>query len=419
MRNSSIHLKKTYLQYLKSPRLLLFLMLLSVSSYFYHPILFSNESCRYFLILSVVDHHKIYVDDISTEKNDDLSFHNGHYYSAKAIGVPLIGIPVYWFIMNFTPLADAGPFNDITIYIVRFFTATLPFAILGITMFSLSRRMGVDRRKSLYMVLAYSFGSIALNHSMLFSGHETAAAFCFFSYAVIYYLKNRDKQNDKKVNFLYSLIAGSFAGIGAISDYTAMYIVALLLIYIFISRIALKHKLMFILGGFPFLALLLLYNHYCFGSVLSFSYNHMSHEAFMQGASKGFLGITLPDPHALYAILLSPSRGLFFIMPVFLFSIFGIARMLKNRKHLPEALLFSLIFLGYLVINGGFYGWHAGWTYGPRYLVPMIPFLAVPMIFAPSTIRVFFSSSDNLHLSGDCFSNNIFSCFRRNHQSSF
>ncbi len=33
--------------------------------------------------------------------------------------------------------------------------------------------------------------------------------------------------------------------------------------------------------------------------------------------------------------------------------------------------------------NSGFYGWHGGWAHGPRYLVPMLPFLALPMVFAP------------------------------------
>jgi hypothetical protein len=39
--------------------------------------------------------------------------------------------------------------------------------------------------------------------------------------------------------------------------------------------------------------------------------------------------------------------------------------------------------MGYLIINAGFYGWHGGWTFGPRYLTPMLPFLALPLAFAP------------------------------------
>lgn len=167
-------------QSFRSPIPLLILLLLLITSYFHHPSLFSNESCRYYLIMAIVDHHKLYVDDIITNVNDDLSFHNGHYYSAKAIGVPLLGIPIYWFIRNFTPLSETHPLSPLNIYIVRFIVTTLPFILLGVIMFNFSRRMGVDSANSICMVLAYSFGSIALHHALIFSGHQTAASFCFF-----------------------------------------------------------------------------------------------------------------------------------------------------------------------------------------------------------------------------------------------
>jgi len=374
--------KQSLVQFFKSPVLLLILLLLLITSYFHHPILFSNESCRYYLIMAVVDHHKLNVDDITTDSNDDLSFSNGHYYSLKAIGVSLLGVPVYWFIRNFTPLSETYPFSPINIYIVRFFVTTLPFILLGVTMFYFIRRMGADTADSICMVLAYSFGSIALNHALIFSGHQTAASFCFISFALIFWLKLKIKNGDI-INGFYSFIAGLFAGIGALSDYTAMYIAIILTIYIFSTSIPRHHKMLFILGGVPCIALLALYNFHCFGSPFSFSYTKLSNESFRQGVENGLLGISLPNLNAVFAILFSPSRGLFFVMPVFLYSLFGLLRMIKEKIFLPEAIVIILIFLGYIFINGGFYGWHGGWTYGPRYLVPMLPFLAIPIAFAP------------------------------------
>ena len=405
--------KRSLFQFISSPIFLLILLLLLVTTYFHHPILFSNESCRYFLIISIVDYHKLYVDDITTNANDDLSFYKGHYYSAKAIGVPLLGIPVYWFIRNFTLLSKTHPFSPINIYIVRFFVTTLPFILLGVIMFYFSIRMGADTVNSICMVLAYSFGSIALNHALIFSGHQTAASFCFFSFALIFWLKLRLKNGDFPNGFYY-FIAGMFAGIGALSDYTAMYIAIILTLYVFSTRSTpFKYKILFILGGIPCIGLLALYNLHCFGSPFSFSYSLLSNEAYRRGAAKGILGISLPNLKAVFDILFSPSRGLFFIMPIFLYSLFGLFRMFKEKIFLSEAIMITLIFLGYICINGGFYGWHGGWTYGPRYLVPMLPFLAIPITFAPlrsiwfvllcliSLFQVLFSSAIFFHVPND------------------
>jgi len=394
-------------QSIRSPIFLLILLLLLVTTYFHHPLLISNESCRYYLIMAVVDHHNLYVDDITTNANDDLSFHNGHYYSAKAIGVPLLGVPVYWFIRNFTPLSETHPLSPLNIYIIRFFVTTLPFILLGVIMFYFSIRMGAHTTDSICMVLAYSFGSIALHHALMFSGHQTAASFCFFSFALIFWLKYRINQN-QSFNAFYAFIAGLFAGIGALSDYTAMYIAIILILYIFSTRsIPLNNKILFILGGIPCVVLLALYNLHCFGNPFSFSYSLLSHGAFKQGAEQGLLGISTPKLNAIFGILFSPSRGLFFVMPVFLYSLFGLFRMLKEKIFLSETIVIILIFLGYICINSGFYGWHGGWTYGPRYLVPMLPFLAIPIIFAPLRsiwfVLVLFISAFQVMLSAAIF----------------
>jgi hypothetical protein len=43
-----------------------------------------------------------------------------------------------------------------------------------------------------------------------------------------------------------------------------------------------------------------------------------------------------------------------------------------------SACLFAVLALGGMLwVNGGFGGWHAGWTIGPRYLSPTFPALAL------------------------------------------
>jgi Tfp pilus assembly protein PilF len=55
--------------------------------------------------------------------------------------------------------------------------------------------------------------------------------------------------------------------------------------------------------------------------------------------------------------------------------------MIGREKRPQEAVLIAAVAIGSFLFIAGFYGWHGGWTFGPRYLVPMLPFLAFPIAF--------------------------------------
>ena len=368
----------------KASEILIFCMLFFAGTYFYHPVTYDNMSSRYFLVSSIVDFGTLSIDQYH-DRTIDKSFSNGHYYSNKAIGAPLLGIPVYWILRNFTPSGNRAPLSSSDKYFVRVFTTTLPFAILGVVLFRTACLIGASFKIALLMALAYSFGSIALIHSVTFTGHQVAGSFAFFSFYILFKLSNQNKGEVKK-NLSYqitkSFLAGLFAGLAALADYTAMFIAIALTVYVFSLRLSWRLTISFLSGGGLMAVVLAAYNYYCFGSPWSMSYAHLTHEAFQEGSSKGILGISVPDPFALFSILMSPSRGLFFIMPVFIFSLFGLKYLWTSGKFRREILLIVVIVAGYLFINAGFYAWHGGWTFGPRYLVPMLPFLALPMVYA-------------------------------------
>ena len=45
-----------------------------------------------------------------------------------------------------------------------------------------------------------------------------------------------------------------------------------------------------------------------------------------------------------------------------------------------ESVLFSVLALTFLLMNVSFNGWHGGSSFGPRYLIPAIPFLALALV---------------------------------------
>jgi hypothetical protein len=359
--------------------ILIFMMLFLAGASFYHPVEYDNTRSRYFLLRALVDDGTLNIDVY--EKNTlDKSEWNGHYYSNKAPGASFLGIPVYWSLRNLTPLKSSEPMVWLDMYIVRVMTTTLLFALLGVVMYSLAQFCGAAPRQAFLMVIAYGFGSIALLHATLFSGHQIAASLSFFSFALLIHLSG-DGRIVRGGRWGYGFLAGLLAGFAVITDYTAIVIAAGLAVYAAVSRMGARLKLGFLSGGCVCVLILAAYNMACFGHLLSFSYEHLVFERFREGAAQGFFGVDIPRIGAMAGLLFSPSRGLFFIMPVLLLSLWGIAHMIGREQRPREAILIAAAATGSFLFISGFYAWHGGWTFGPRYLVPMLPFLAFPIAF--------------------------------------
>ncbi len=357
--------------------ILLFGVALIAASYFFQPFDLDNVSSRFLLVSSIVDHGTLYLD-ADKDKTIDLSVFGGHYYSSKSIGTAVLGAPVYWLLRHIPPFRDQPPLAVPQRYLVRVITTGLPFAVLALVLFRLAIQLGATARTAVWMVLAYTFGTIALVHASMFSGHQIAASFSFFAFAVLAYLR-KGARFPHEIGL--ALAAGFFAGLAVLADYEAMFVAAVLTVYAFSAKLRMRSKLAFLFGGAVCAAVLAAYNWRCFGSVLSLSYAHLIPSS-REAARHGLFGISLPQVGVLFKLLFSPSRGLVFIMPVCLFSVFGFIRMWNHRELRSETLVILSVVVGYLAINSGFYDWGGGAAYGPRHLVLMLPFLVVPMIFA-------------------------------------
>ncbi|HUF18199.1 MAG TPA: hypothetical protein VMS12_09180, partial [Thermoanaerobaculia bacterium] len=59
----------------------------------------------------------------------------------------------------------------------------------------------------------------------------------------------------------------------------------------------------------------------------------------------------------------------------------------RRRVHRNELLAILAIVAVFLAFNLSFVDWHAGWSVGPRYIIPIIPFLGLLMLYATSIMR--------------------------------
>ncbi|MGH7150799.1 MAG: hypothetical protein ACREIU_08880, partial [Planctomycetota bacterium] len=131
----------------------------------------------------------------------------------------------------------------------------------------------------------------------------------------------------------------------------------------------------FLFGGLPPALLLLGYHAACFGSPFATAYAWETPEFRTPGAFLEVMG--KPRLDVLGAVLFSPYRGLFVGSPFLLLALPGLWTWARGGRR-PEAALCASIAGICLLFNMAYIGWDGGWGIGPRYLVPAIPFLALP-----------------------------------------
>lgn len=131
----------------------------------------------------------------------------------------------------------------------------------------------------------------------------------------------------------------------------------------------------FALGLSPYVAAWLAYNAVAYGSPLH------------QGYGTGHLTQEI-TPHvgqtarAALALLVSPGRGLFVYMPIFLFAVVGVIRGWRRPLYLWSGIA-SLV---YLVVAANAGVWYGGQCFGPRRLTDALPLLVVLLVPALDAI---------------------------------
>jgi hypothetical protein len=87
----------------------------------------------------------------------------------------------------------------------------------------------------------------------------------------------------------------------------------------------------------------------------------------------------------LYGLLIGPARGILWYSPVILLAGLGIAPLWRSARWLLITCLG--IALIYLFLYAKWYMWHGGYSWGPRFLVPALPF--VMLITAPAWHQIY------------------------------
>jgi hypothetical protein len=151
-----------------------------------------------------------------------------------------------------------------------------------------------------------------------------------------------------------------------------------------------RAALAFVLGGLPAAAVFATYNWVSFGSPLNIGYMNLLPGGFAAGMSEGILGVGWPKLTTAGDLLFGP-RGLVRLAPWFLVAPAGLLAV-RRREVRAEVVVCAAICVLFAVYNAGYYLPFGGWTPGPRFLLPALPFAAVLVGLASPTLRFFTSA---------------------------
>lgn len=97
--------------------------------------------------------------------------------------------------------------------------------------------------------------------------------------------------------------------------------------------------------------------------------------------------LTHPLGNGLYGLLVGPNKGLIFYAPQVVLAPFAAQALWQRSRPLAIAILFGVS--AWIVLTALFYDWGGGWSWGPRYLVPVLPlfFVAVGLVLDRPRMR--------------------------------
>jgi hypothetical protein len=174
-------------------------------------------------------------------------------------------------------------------------------------------------------------------------------------------------------------VAGFLLGFAFFTEYTVAFIIPPIGLYALWAMRREPRSIAALVGAacVPIIALFA-YNYACFGNPFDTGYSHDYCWSSAQAA--GFAGFTYPKLGPLFDLTFGSYRGLFYLSPFLLLAAPG-AWLMARRTYPLEAVLCLLIGALFILALSAYWGWNGGRTIGPRYLVPVVPFLTLPVIY--------------------------------------
>jgi hypothetical protein len=349
----------------------------------------------------------------------DKAWIDGHFYSVKSPGVAALTTPAYLAIERVGGLElsreaaanaartsdprwvpnDRAPYpsygfdydraqrvqervenNTLVLWMLTLIAAVVPSVAL---LFGVRRL--ADRLEPGYgtaAAITLGIATMLFVFAAEFFSHAISAALAFAAFAVL------AAERRRAPSLAIVAAAGLLAGLAVSFEFQVGLVGVVLFLYAVARAAAPRlargaaYATGAVAGAIPALA----FNEWALGSPLKLAYSDavavigQSGHAVLGLNDDGFFGITAPTLDSATELLIG-GRGILVLTPVVAAAAIGVVLMWQ-RGHRGEAGVVAATVCVYLVYNAGYWQPFGGGTPGPRFLMPMLPFLALGLAFA-------------------------------------
>lgn len=350
----------------------------------------------------------------------DKAWVDGHFYSVKAPGLPVLTLPAYlaldaggawplsadaaqnasnaahprWtppgighkYLMQYgydpdraarieTQIENETPM----VWALTLLGAVIPAVLLLMLVRWLGER--IEPGYGTVAAITLGLGTILMTFAAEYFSHVAAAALGFAAFAILF----REREGPPRLAPLAA--AGLAAGLAVTFEYPLGLLGVILLVYA-LARSAPRMPRLLAYGGMAALgaAPALAFNAWALGSPFDFAYSSavavqgLSGHAVLGLNDPGFFGIGVPRPSAALELLVA-GRGILTLTPVLAVAVVGAVLMRQGQRR-AEANVVVAVVAVYFLYNCGYWLPFGGGTPGARFMIPALPFLGLGLAVA-------------------------------------
>ena len=382
-------------------QVMLFLLLLLSYTYTFPRWADQSQNSRMDMVVAVVDDGTFRIDKYVSNTVDYAKV-GDHYYSDKAPGPAFLGIPIYagLRVLFDTPVVQrlmnqlasnpafvatlrsygSGILEQkvrlaLALVAIALAVGAIPSALLGVLLYRAMARFTPRPWPRLLVVVGYALLTPAFAYANTFYSHQLSAALLFGAFYLVF-------MPAAPFSRWRLLGAGFLLAYAVICEYPAALMAGGIFIYA-LYRLWREDRWTRSVWMVPAAAVVgaawLAYNTVVFGGPLKLGYSYS--EQWLGVHNTGFMSLTWPHGEAMWGITFGLFRGLFVLSPLLLLAVPGLVWWWRSGEHRAAFWLAVYSVAAFFLFNSSSAMWWGGFAVGPRYVLPAVPFLALPIVF--------------------------------------